>query len=327
MDLVGTPAALRRWAVASLLANMGIVVTGGLVRVTGSGLGCPTWPQCTPGSYVPHAAADAHALIEFGNRTLTFVLAAIAIGTFVAARRARDAAGRPRRRVRGLAFAAGLGIPAQAVLGGITVLTGLNPWVVGLHLVPSVVLIVVCVVLVHETWPVRPARVRPHARLLVGAAAALGAVAVLLGVAVTGAGPNSGDGGAARNGLDLTGIARIHSLSVWAVVILTVALLVVATGRARRAVALLLGVELAQGAIGYAQYFLALPPALVTLHMLGTTLFTAALANLWWLTRGSAEDQRVDGGGDEHDRQVAVGEVEQPHGFERGVQQAPAGPQ
>jgi len=156
MDLVGSPAALRRWAVASLLGNMGIVVTGGLVRVTGSGLGCPTWPQCTPGSYVPHAAADVHAFIEFGNRMLTFVLVVIAIGTFLAAWRARDEAGRPRRLVRGLALAAALGIPAQAVIGGVSVLTGLNPWVVGLHLVPSVALIVLCVVLVHETWPVPP---------------------------------------------------------------------------------------------------------------------------------------------------------------------------
>ncbi len=299
MDLVGSPAALRRWAVASLLGNMGIVVTGGLVRVTGSGLGCPTWPQCTPGSYVPHAEADAHVYIEFGNRTLTFVLVAIAIGTFIAAWRARDEAGRPRPFVRGLALAAALGIPAQAVIGGISVLTGLNPWVVGLHLVPSVALIVISMLLVHETWPVSPATVRPLARRLVWAVSALGVLVMLLGVVVTGAGPNSGDGGAARNGLDLTAIARVHSLSVWLVVILTVTLVVVTARTARRAVALLLGVELAQGAIGYAQYFLSLPPALVALHMLGTTLFAAALANLWWLTRrpSSALDDTRPGPG------------------------------
>lgn len=276
---------MRRWAVASLVANMGIVVTGGLVRVTGSGLGCPTWPQCTPGSYVPHAAADAHAYIEFGNRMLTFALVVIAVGTFVAAWRARDESGRPRRMVRWLALALALGIPAQAVIGGISVLTGLNPWVVGAHLVPSVALIVLSVVLLHLTWPVRPAPVSAPARRLVQATWWLGLLAMLLGVVVTGAGPNSGDGGAARNGLDLTAVARIHSLSVWAVVALTVALLIVTSGTARRAVTLLLAAELAQGAVGYAQYFLALPPALVALHMLGTTLFAAALANLWWLTR------------------------------------------
>lgn len=287
MDLVGSPTALRRWAVASLVGNMGIVVTGGLVRVTGSGLGCPTWPQCTPGSYVPHAAADVHAYIEFGNRVLTFVLIAIAVGTFIAAWRARDESGRPRRLVRGLALAAALGIPAQAVIGGVSVLTGLNPWVVGLHLVPSVALIILSVLLVHETWPVPPEAVRPLARTVVLATSVLGVLVMLLGVVVTGAGPNSGDGGAARNGLALEAVARVHSLSVWLVVVLTVALLVLTAGapRARRAVVLLLGVELAQGAIGYTQYFLALPAALVALHMLGTTLFAAALAHLWWLTR------------------------------------------
>jgi len=297
MDLVGSPVALRRWAVASLLANMGIVVTGGLVRVTGSGLGCPTWPQCTPGSYVPHAAADVHAFIEFGNRMLTFVLVVIAIGTFLAAWRARDEAGRPRRLVRGLALGAALGIPAQAVIGGVSVLTGLNPWIVGLHLVPSVALIVLCVVLVHETWPVPPVAVRPLARLLVLAASAVGLLVMLLGVIVTGAGPNSGDGGAARNGLDLEAVARTHSLSVWLTVGLTVALIVTTSGapRARRAVLVLFGVELAQGLIGYAQYFLALPAALVALHMLGTTLFAAALANLWWLTRRASGDGSRNG--------------------------------
>ncbi len=287
MDLVGTPTALRRWAVASLLANMAIVVTGGLVRVTGSGLGCPTWPQCTPGSYVPHAAADVHAVIEFGNRMLTFVLVAIAIGTVIAAWRARDQVGRPLRLVRGLAIAAALGIPVQAVIGGVSVLTGLNPWVVGLHLVPSVALIVLSMLLVHETWPVPPVAVRPSARRLVLAVFGLGMVAMLLGVVVTGAGPNSGDGGASRNGFDLTSVARVHSLSVWLVVALTVALLVATATvpRARQAVLLLFGAELIQGGIGYAQYFLALPAALVALHMLGTTVFSAALAHVWWLTR------------------------------------------
>jgi len=119
---------------------------------------------------------------------------------------------------------------------------------------------------------------------------------MLLGVIVTGAGPNSGDGGAARNGLDLTSIARVHSLSVWLIVALTIALLVTTTGAGRRAVLVLFGVELVQGLIGYAQYFLALPAALVALHMLGTTLFAAALTNLWWLTRAASGD------GDRHAR-------------------------
>lgn len=294
MDLVSTPAALRRWAVASLVGNMVIVVTGGLVRVTGSGLGCPTWPRCTADSYVPQAEANGHAYIEFGNRMITFVLVVLAVGTLVAAWKARDDEGRPRRLVRGLALAAALGIPAQAVIGGVSVLTGLNPWAVGIHLLPSVALIVLSVLLVHETWPVAPVGVRPVVRGLVWLVSGLGLLVVLLGIVVTGAGPNSGDGGAARNGLDLTVAARVHSLSVWAVIAVTIALLVLTRGdRAQRAVWLLFGVELGQGLVGYLQYFLALPPALVALHMLGTTLFTAALANLWWLTR--TRDQKISG--------------------------------
>ncbi len=287
MDLVGSPAALRRWAVASLVANMAIVVTGGLVRVTESGLGCSTWPQCEPGSYVPHPEAGGHAYIEFGNRLLTFVLVILAIGTLAAAWRARDAAGRPRRLLRGLAVAVVAGIFAQAVLGGISVLAGLNPWVVGSHLLPSIALIVACVVAVHEAFDVAPVALNSRSRRLVLAISGLGLVAMLLGVVVTGAGPNSGDGGAARNGLDLLTTARVHSLAVWLVVFLTVLLALFTRGQpaARRAVLLLLGVEVLQGVVGYAQYFLSLPPWLVTLHMLGTALFTAALGNLWWLTR------------------------------------------
>jgi cytochrome c oxidase assembly protein subunit 15 len=118
---------------------------------------------------------------------------------------------------------------------------------------------------------------------------------MLLGVVVTGAGPNSGAGGASRNGLDLLLAARVHSASVWLVVTLTILLAVVtrANPLVRRAVGLVLAVEVYQGAIGYAQYFLALPPWLVALHMLGTALFSATLANLWWLTRSA--DQKSNG--------------------------------
>lgn len=295
MDLLGTPVAFRRWAVASLVANMAIVVTGGLVRVTGSGLGCSTWPQCEPGSYVPHPEAGGHAFIEFGNRLLTFVLVIVAVGTLVSAWKARDASGRPRRLLRRLAVAVIVGIVAQAVIGGISVLAQLNPWVVGAHLLPSIALIAACVVLVHEAYDVAPTGLSLRSRRLVQAVAGLGLVVMVLGAVVTGAGPNSGDGGAARNGLDLMLTARVHSLSVWLLVALTVLLAVITRGdgRARQAVLLLLGVEVLQGAIGYAQYFLALPPWLVTLHMLGTALFTAALASLWWLTR--PEDQNSSG--------------------------------
>lgn len=280
------------WAVASLVANMGIVVTGGLVRVTGSGLGCPTWPQCSPGSYIPHEAATGHALIEFGNRTLTFVLLIIAIGMVISAWRTRDGQGRPRRLLRGLAVATLVGILTQAVIGGLLVWSGLNPWGVAIHLVPSIALIVICVGLVQQSWSLATVSLERRDQGLVWATAIVGVVVMLLGAVVTGAGPNSGDGAAIRNGLDLVFTARIHSLSVWLVVGLSVlALIRLRRTGARRAVQLLLLAELFQAAVGYAQFALALPSWLVALHMVGTVCFTAALANLWWLTCGPRNDQ------------------------------------
>ena len=133
--------ALRPLAWATLVANCVLVVTGGAVRLTGSGLGCPTWPRCTDRSFRPHGALDVHEAIEFGNRMLTFVLVAIAIATFVAAWRS----GRRDLRILGLVLA--LGIPAQAIIGGITVLTDLNPWVVSFHLLCSLAIIGLAVLL------------------------------------------------------------------------------------------------------------------------------------------------------------------------------------
>src|SRR5689334_7421776 len=128
---------LKQLAVASLVSNIVIVVTGGAVRLTASGLGCPTWPRCTDESFVVHGAMGVHGMIEFGNRMLTFVLAVVAIATWVVAMRYR-----PRRSsIRRLATILALGVPAQAVLGGFTVLTDLNPWVVALHLLLSLALI------------------------------------------------------------------------------------------------------------------------------------------------------------------------------------------
>ena len=136
---------LRPLAVATLVSNIAIVVTGGAVRLTGSGLGCPTWPRCTQESFVPHGELGMHAAIEFGNRMMTFVLAAVAVATWVAAMRAR-----PRRRsVRALATGLALGIPGQALIGGVTVLTDLNPWVVSLHLMLSMAMIALAVLLVR----------------------------------------------------------------------------------------------------------------------------------------------------------------------------------
>lgn len=285
MDLLTSDRALRRWAVASLVANMAIIWTGALVRLTQSGLGCPTWPRCTSASYVPHPESGIHGLIEFGNRLLTFVLAAIAIGMFLAARRAvRD--GRAPRLLQWLALGVGLGIVAQAVIGGISVLLQLNPWWVGLHMVASVVLILVTLELVHLAYRLEPVPAPPRLVSLARAVFWLGMVVVALGVVVTGAGPNSGDGAALRNGLSLEWTAKTHAWAVWALVALTLlgAWWSRAHPRLRRLWRGLLAVELAQGLIGYIQYFTALPIALVLLHMVGTTLFIAAVGHLWRLT-------------------------------------------
>ena len=286
MDILNGPRALRRWALANLIANMAIVWTGALVRLTDSGLGCSTWPQCDSGSYLPHPEAPFHAYIEFGNRLLTFVLIVIALGTFLVARRAVRA-GAQRPLVARLAFAVGLGIIAQAVVGGISVLTQLNPWVVGLHMVLSVGLIVVCTRIVHETFGLAATPV-PQIPWLLTQLVFWGSVAMMyLGTVTSGSGPHSGDGAATRNGFNLTDVARLHSLTMWGTLAVAVALVLVARNLPglRRAALGVLGVAALQGAIGYTQYLLHLPEALVLAHLIGTTLYTVAVAHLWFGAR------------------------------------------
>jgi cytochrome c oxidase assembly protein subunit 15 len=290
MDVLSSPLALRRWSMASLVANMLIVVTGALVRVTKSGLGCPTWPRCDETSYVPHPEAGWHSYVEFGNRLLTFVLVAIAIGTALSAWRARRD-GRPRLLLRWLSIAVGLGILLQAVVGGISVLMQLDPWVVGLHMVLSVALIVVCTVIVHQAHEVPPASAPALIQRLVRVAFLLAMVTMYLGTIVTGAGPHSGDGGVARNGLVVTDVARLHSISMWLTLILVAAVAFLARHlpRIRRAAFGVLAVAVLQGLIGYVQYLTGLPMELVLAHMAGTTLFTVAISHLWLLGGFSGE--------------------------------------
>lgn len=296
MDLVKSPTALRRWTIASLVANMALIVTGGLVRLTKSGLGCPTWPQCESGSYVPYPESGIHGLIEFGNRLLTFALAAIAIGTLVAAWKARRD-GRPRVGLRWMAALAAFGIPLQAVVGGWSVLSGLNPWVVALHLVLSIVIIALCVAMIHQAYDLTPVAVAPTLAWLVRAVFVVGMLVIWLGTVVTGAGPHSGDGGAQRSGLDLTLTARIHAGAVWLLVLLTVVALLMAWGtpRVQRALVILLVIEAVQGLIGYVQFFTALPVALVTAHMLGTALFAAAVTHVWLSVATAPSRQKNSG--------------------------------
>lgn len=279
---------LRRLALASIIANLGIVVTGGAVRLTASGLGCPTWPRCTDDSYVTTPEMGVYGVIEFSNRLLAFVVGLIALATVLAV-----LAHRPRRRgLLTLAVAVFLGIPAQAVIGGITVLTDLNPWVVGLHFLASMAVIAAAYALWRRaaepdgpTVAVVPTPLRALARVTTGVAVAV----LLVGTWVTGSGPHAGDHGAARNGLDPESISQVHADVVFLLIGLSVALIfafrAVGAARATRAAVVLLAVELGQGLIGFVQYFTHVPAILVGAHMLGSCLVLLAALSVQWSTR------------------------------------------
>lgn len=278
------PAAVDRRVViaawATLVVQIGIVGTGGLVRLTGSGLGCPTWPQCTDDSLVPTPEMGVHGLIEFGNRTLTFVLVVVAIVTFLLVVRMRHA----RRDLFWLALSIGLYVPLQAVIGGITVLTNLNPYVVGLHFFASVVLVALSAVLVVRVYAAPGPRERavPLWYAITAHATSLAVlVTVVVGILVTGSGPHAGDGGASRNGLSPELMQHVHSWPAYATLALTLVLLVGSWRtppalRQRLWVGLLLAVELLQIAVGLWQARLGLPIVLVNIHMvLAVTLIAA----------------------------------------------------
>ncbi len=277
---------LLRLAWASLAVNILIVVSGGVVRLTGSGLGCPTWPRCTDQSFTPHAAMGIHAAIEFGNRMVTFLIAAVAILTFVAAWQSG------RTSIRRLALVLALGVPAQAVIGGITVLMDLNPWTVSLHLLVSMAMVCVAVVLIQRVGePDTPAvlAVHPSVAWLVRSVFVVGWVVLYLGTVVTGSGPHAGDASAPRNGLEPRAVSQLHTDFVFLLLGLTIATVLVlravdAPARARDAASVLLLVELGQGVVGFLQYFTGLPVGLVTLHLLGAGLTAAAMT---WLLLGT----------------------------------------
>ncbi len=256
--------------------NIVIVVTGGLVRLTGSGLGCPTWPGCTEDSYVSHPQLGIHGAIEFGNRLLTLVLVAAAVLTFVSALLYKEN-GRPRPDLRWLTGGLALGIPLQGVIGGIAVLTQLNPYVVGLHFLLSMVLIALAVWLVRKTWHLAPAGASRPSVIATRVAFVLLWLAVWLGTLVTGSGPHAGDENAPRNALDGMLLTRLHTSVVYATVAASVICFVLLRSRA---VLLLLLVELVQVAIGIAQYETGVPIWLVALHLLGASLAIATVTNL-----------------------------------------------
>lgn len=276
---------VRVAAWATLVSQILIIGTGGAVRLTGSGLGCPTWPRCTDESFVNTAEMGLHGIIEFGNRLLTFLLIIIAIAMFAAVVRMR----RERPELLRLSVVIGLGIPAQAVLGGITVLTNLNPYVVGLHYVLSAVLVGLASVLLyrvrvgprHSSWAA-PVSVRVASGALLGALA----VSILLGVLTTGSGPHAGDGGAARNGLNSEVLQHIHAWSSYGALALTFALTAIARATAvvgarfRRSITALLIVTLGQIAIGIYQARNGLPELFVGVHLVLAAVIVAIVVSV-----------------------------------------------
>jgi heme a synthase len=279
-----TTATLRRLGIATLAANIVIVVTGGAVRLTGSGLGCPTWPRCTDESFVAHPALGVHGVIEFGNRVLTIALAAIAVATWVAAMRATPV----RRSVRLLATALALGVPAQALLGGATVLTDLNPWLVSGHLLLSMAMIGLAVLFIRRLTegdgPPKPIVPVPIQWLIRGTFVAAWVV-FYAGTVVTGSGPHAGDVEAPRTGLDPVTVSQLHADLVFLLIGVTIGCnlalrAVQAPSGAIAAATSLLALEVAQGTVGLVQYATDLPVVLVGLHLLGAALISACVT---WL--------------------------------------------
>lgn len=256
-----------------LFLQSALVITGGAVRVTGSGLGCPTWPECTPGSYTPvpgQAEGQLHAWIEFGNRLLTFALLFAALATVIAIFRSG------RRDLRFLGATQVLGILGQGVLGGITVLTDLNPLAVGSHLLLSILLIAAATSLHSRRHHpmVRTSSTEVRISRVSLAHINLAFIAITIGTLVTGSGPHAGDVDAPRLDFAITTITRIHSASVWLLMIVSVYFLFSRklNYETKRWLIIFIVLAIGQGAIGYIQYFLGVPEELVVMHLLGSVL-------------------------------------------------------
>ena len=271
---------------ALVVLQVGIIVTGGAVRLTGSGLGCPTWPQCVSGSISPvkhQAQGTLHSWIEFGNRLLTVVLVIVIIASVIGAY--RWGKGRSDwKMIRLLAWTQVFGIVAQIVLGGITVLTKLNPFTVSAHFLLSIVLIPTTLSLRERIFAKARTQVLPTTKLLIRLVTVVSVIVITLGTVVTGSGPHAGDAQAKRYHIDPRLISWLHADTVIALFGLTIALYLVikvsepldVRSFIGKKVLLFLAICLAQGAIGYIQYFTHLPEALVAAHLLG--------AGLLWLT-------------------------------------------
>ena len=264
-----------------LFAQAAIVVTGGAVRLTGSGLGCPTWPECTPGSYTPkpyQVEEQVKVWIEFGNRLLTFVLVLAAITVLLSV----FAAG--RKDLRGLALGQILGILGQGVLGGITVLTGLHPATVGAHFLLSIVLIAGAASLrAQKSSPSVKIQSEPLIKKIASAHIIATFIVLILGTIVTGSGPHAGDATAPRYSFDLRTVAWLHADVVIALLGITFGLFVAqgTSAETKKRLKIFLAIALSQGLIGYVQWFTDLPEILVGLHIAGSTLVWIASWRIW----------------------------------------------
>ena len=269
---------IKFYAWASLVSQILIVVTGGAVRLTGSGLGCPTWPECEPGSITNVPELGIHGVIEFANRVLTFVLLLIALFTFITVLRLAKI---ERPGFFWTSLVLGLGIVVQAVIGGITVLTGLNSWIVGAHFIVSGALIAVATVLV---WHARGRQIQLVPRFFkshVVLTYLVGVLAVVIGVIVTGSGPHAGDADTPRNGLNSDLLVHVHSYPAYALLILVLwqILYLVRLKQKLASTLVLLASIGAQALVGLVQSWYGLPIALVALHMLGASVLVSLLTN------------------------------------------------
>lgn len=273
-------------AIASLISQVGIIVSGGAVRLTKSGLGCSEWPNCMPGTMTPVPEMGIHGLIEFGNRLLTFVLIAIALAFIVSIWKMRVT----HRPLFVLALVLLLGIPFQGVIGGITVWTRLNPWVVSLHFLLSMALVILATLLVNRTGREYKRIASPAQDKTVGQVSWVAWIAALLsiifGTIVTGTGPHAGDASAPRHMFDPLLVTRMHTAPVYLLIGAVIVLLVLAAKRQagtkfKSGLIWLALVIVLQGAIGYIQHFTGLPVLMVLAHMLGSALLGIAVTNVW----------------------------------------------
>ncbi|MGH8795092.1 MAG: COX15/CtaA family protein [Stackebrandtia sp.] len=291
-----SPKWARRLSLLNVGVNVLIVVTGGAVRLTDSGLGCPSWPNCQPGSFHATAEMGMHGAIEWGNRLFGAVVGLVAIAAFVAA-----VMRRPRRAsLVWLTGTVAVGVAAQAVIGAFTVGADLTPWLVSVHfLVSAGILVAAYAAWVRSGEPdgrVRALTPRP-VRALVWLIAAVAVATLAIGTMVTGAGPHAGDPDSPRLGFDLDTVTQFHADAVFLLVGLSIALVftlraVDAPKRLRNAALLLVGMEFAQGAIGLTQYFTGLPVLLVGAHVFGAVLLWVAVLRLLFATRTRLPDTR-----------------------------------